>query len=319
MNSTEREITEKLKSANLVAIFCHVRPDGDALGSGLALCLALKNAGKTAYMCCEDLPPEKFSFLEAMAEVRNELPNVNFDTLISVDCADVTRMGIFANRFKKFKGVTVNIDHHISNDGYAKYNLVYDCPATCEIMTGILKDCGFGITEEISNLLMLGLITDSGNFTHTDVTPKTFETAAYLRGNNADVNKINYQMFSRQPKERALLYGRVMNKIRFALDDKLTFIVITLDDLEATGADKSLTEGFVDFPLTIDGVEVSVSLLEFKKEQYKASLRSKGNVNVNAVATTFGGGGHVLASGCMLFGTLEHVIDKLTYAVYQNL
>ena len=126
-------------------------------------------------------------------------------------------------------------------------------------------------------------------------------------------------MYSRQPNERALLSGRVMNDIRFALEDKLTFIVISAKDMDECAADKSLTEGFVDFPLTIDGVEVSISLMEFKKEQYKVSLRSKGKVNVNAVAANFGGGGHVLASGCMLFGTLEHVIDKLTYAVYQNL
>lgn len=106
-----------------------------------------------------------------------------------------------------------------------------------------------------------------------------------------------------------------MNNIRFALDDKLTFILTTQDALKETGADKSMTEGFVDFPLTIDGVEVSVSLLEVKKRQYKISLRSKGTVNVNAVASTFGGGGHILASGCLLGGLLEEVIEKLTYAV----
>ena len=89
--------------------------------------------------------------------------------------------------------------------------------------------------------------------------------------------------------------------------------------MQETGADKSLTEGFVDFPLTIDGVEVSVALMEAQKDRYKVSLRSKGKVNVNAIATSFGGGGHILASGCMLCGSVEHVIDKLTYAVYQNL
>lgn len=319
MNATIDEIISKLNKSDKVAVFCHARPDGDALGSGLALTLALRNAGKTAYMCCEDLPPEKFSFLPAVSEVKNEIPDIAYDTFIAVDCADVNRLGVFSKQFDKFKGVTVNIDHHVSNEGFAKYNYVVDCPATCEIVTRIFRKAGWRITEEIANLLMLGLITDSGNFTHCDVTAETFETAAYLRSNGADVNLINYNMFSRQPKARANLFGRVMNKIRFALDDKLTFIVISAADMEECGADKSLTEGFVDFPLSVDGVEVSVSLMEFKKEQYKASLRSKGTVNVNAVATAFGGGGHVLASGCMLFGTLEHVIDKLTYAVSQNL
>lgn len=319
-NNSLTEIVEQLKKAKNAVIFCHARPDGDALGAGLALMTALRNAGKTALMCCEDLPPEKFAFLPATEQVKQTLPaNTEYDTFISVDCADVTRMGAFSDAYAKFAGTTVNIDHHISNKGFAKFNYVYECPASCELLTEILVEAGFEITQEIADLLMLGLITDSGNFTHHDVSEKTFNTAAKLRARGADVNLINYNMYSRQPKARALLYGRVMNKIRFALDDKLTFIVTTLEDLKQTGAEKSLTEGFVDFPLTIDGVEVSASLMEVKKRQYKVSLRSKGTVNVNAVASTFGGGGHVLASGCMLIGELEEVIEKITYAVYQNL
>lgn len=320
MNNTLSEIAEQLNKANSVAIFCHARPDGDALGAGLALAVAFRNAGKSAVMCCEDPPPEKFSFLPAVKTVKNALPqNKNYDAFICVDCADVARMGIFTDAFVKFQKTTVNIDHHISNKGYAKYNFVFECPASCELLTDILLATDYEITSEIADLLMLGLITDSGNFTHTDVSEKTYKTAAELRKRGADNNIINYNMYSRQSKKRAILYGRVMNRIRFALDDKLTFIVTSLEDLKATGADKSVTEGFVDFPLSIDGVEVSVSMMEVKNRQYKISLRSKGTVNVNAVASSFGGGGHILASGCMLTGELEEVIEKVTYAVYQNL
>lgn len=320
MNNTLSEIVEQLNKANSVAIFCHARPDGDALGAGLALAVAFRNAGKSAVMCCEDPPPEKFSFLPAVKTVKNALPqNKNYDAFICVDCADVARMGIFTDAFVKFPKTTINIDHHISNKGYAKYNFVFECPASCELLTDILLATDYEITSEIADLLMLGLITDSGNFTHTDVSEKTYKTAAELRKRGADNNLINYNMYSRQSKKRAILYGRVMNRIRFALDDKLTFIVTSLEDLKITGADKSVTEGFVDFPLSIDGVEVSVSMMEVKNRQYKISLRSKGTVNVNAVASSFGGGGHILASGCMLTGELEEVIEKVTYAVYQNL
>lgn len=318
-NNSLEEIIAKLSASQTVAVFCHVRPDGDAIGGGLALCLGLRNLGKTAFMCCDEYDPEKFAFLPVTKEILTELPEAEYDTFVSLDCADITRLGIYQRRYSKLNGVTINIDHHISNDGYAKYNYVSDCPATCEIVTEIFKRAGWEITEDIANLLMLGLITDSGNFTHTDVTPKTYETAAYLRGNGADMNKINYEMFTRQPKARAILYGKVMSKMRFFLADRLALIVISNEDMTKSGATKSMTEGFVDFPLTIDGVEVSASVMEFKEGQYKISLRSKGTVNVNAIAATFGGGGHVLASGCMLFGSLEEVIDKLTYAVYQNL
>lgn len=319
-NNSVAEIAAQIKKSRSVAVFCHARPDGDALGSGLALCRALQNAGKSAIMCCEDLPPEKFSFLPSMKLVRRGLPTKRqYDTFICVDCADVSRTGIFSDAFSKFSGTTINIDHHVSNPCFAKYNLVVVCPASCEIMTDVLRVAELEIDKEIADLLMLGLITDSGNFTHCDVEAKSFETAAYLRGKGADVNLINYNMFKRQPKLRAVLYGRVMSRMRFALDDRLAFIVTTLTDLSETGADKTMTEGFVDFPLTVDGVEVSVSLMEVKKRHYKVSLRSKGKANVNAVASVFGGGGHILASGCMLIGELEEVIEKLTYAVYQNL
>ena len=185
-------------------------------------------------------------------------------------------------------------------------------------MPEVLSAAGFEITAPISNALMLGLITDSGTFTHSDVTAHTFNVAAELRSAGADVNKINYEMFSRQKKARALLFSRALSNLRFALDDRLAFILVTQSALDETGANRSMTEGFVDFPLSVDGVEVAIALLEMKRGQYKASLRSK-RVDVNAVAATFGGGGHVLASGCMLFGEYEEVIDRLTYAVFQHL
>ena len=319
MNNSFDDIIEKLNAAKRVAIFCHARPDGDALGAGLALCLALENAGKKAYMCCEDAPPEKFSFIPSMKKVLQQIPNADYDLFVSVDCADSARMGVFSKHYNKFKKNTINIDHHISNDRYAKLNYVVDCPASCEIITELLIKAGFEITSEIANLLMVGLVADTGNFTHQDVTEKTFKTGAILRSKGADVNLIYYNLYARQPKERALLYGRVMNNIRFALDDKLAYILISKKDIAELNADKSLTEGFVDFPLTIDGVEVSAAILEHGGGQYKVSLRSKGKVNVNAVANAFGGGGHVLASGCMLFGELEEVIERLSYAIYQNL
>ncbi len=311
-------VAARIKKANKAAIFCHARPDGDALGSGLSLCLAMRAAGKTAEFVCEDAPPEKFFFIPEMREVKTSLPQDEYDLYIAVDCADIARMGEFGHAFSRFKGDTVCIDHHISNKGFAKLNCVRVCSATCEIMPEVLSAAGFEITAPMSNALMLGLITDSGTFTHSDVTAHTFNVAAELRSAGADVNKINYEMFSRQKKARALLFSRALSNLRFALDDRLAFILVTQSALDETGANRSMTEGFVDFPLSVDGVEVAIALLEMKRGQYKASLRSK-RVDVNAVAATFGGGGHVLASGCMLFGEYEEVIDRLTYAVFQYL
>lgn len=319
-NNTLAEVAAVLKNCKTAVICCHVRPDGDAIGSGLALTTALENAGKKVYMLCEQLP-ERLCLFPAMERTFQSLPvNLNeIDLFIVVDCADALRLGDFTAHFNAYKGKTLNIDHHISNPHFAKCNYVLpDSTATCEILPEILDAAGFEITKEIADLLTLGLLTDSGNFSHGDVSAKTFSVAAKLRECGANFCDIGYEMFTRQTKPRALLYTKVLSGMRFELDDKLAFITVTQKDFEDTGTDKSHTEGFVDFALSIDGVEVSIALMEVRKNQYKASLRSR-RVNVNAVAERFGGGGHVLASGCMLNGEYEEVIERLTHAVYQQL
>ncbi len=315
-NNSLTEVAIALKRAKNIAIVSHIRPDGDAVGSGFALCLALKNAGKNAYMLCEEEPPARLKILPGMDYV-TQLP-VSADAIdlfVSVDSADLARLGVYAAQFAAFKGETLNIDHHVSNPHFAKINYVQaESTATCEIMPEIFKEAGLEITKPIADLLAMGLLTDSGNFSHKDVSAKTFAVASLLRGCGADMCDIGYEMFVRQTKARALLYTRVLNKMRFALNDKLVFLTVSLKDFEETATDKSQTEGFVDFPISIDGVEVSASVMEVKPNQYKVSLRSR-KVNVNAVAERFGGGGHILASGCMLGGEYEEVIEKLTYAV----
>ncbi len=319
IDNTLEQIVSLVNASNTVGVICHVRPDGDALGSGLAVVLALRKAGKNAYMLCEEPAPDRLKIFPAMDDVLTCLPSgVDFDLLISVDCADLNRLGVFASAFRKFKGKTINIDHHISNDKFAKINYVRECTATCEIIPEILKAAGIPVDREIADLLTMGLLTDSGNFTHKDVSANTFAVASELRAAGADFPGIGYEMFTRQSKNRALLYVRVLNSMRFCLDDRLVFMTVTQKDLRETRTDKSQTEGFVDYPLSIEGVDVSVALMEVKKGQYKASLRSK-SADVNAVASEFGGGGHLLASGCMLFGEYEEVIERLTYAVFKQL
>lgn len=315
-NTPPANVAAILKKSKNVAVVCHVRPDGDAIGSGLALCAALKNAGKNAYMLCEEPLPERLVIFDNM-QICLELPVSidEIDLFVSVDSADVSRIGKFAPLFEAFKGNTLNIDHHISNPGFAKFNYVLaNSTATCEILPEIFNAAGFEIDKNIADLLAMGLITDSGNFSHRDVSAKTFAVASLLREKGADTCYIGYEMFTRQTKGRAKLYARAINKLRFEYDDRIVFLTVTQSDFEETGTDKSHTEGFVDFGLSVDGVEVSVALMEVKKNQYKVSLRSK-RADVNAVAEKFGGGGHILASGCMLFGEYEEVIERLGYAI----
>ena len=135
----------------------------------------------------------------------------------------------------------------------------------------------------------------------------------------ADIRYYNYQLFKRQPKERAKLFAMTMSGLRYFFDNRFALIVITQENMQKCNADNGMTEGFVEFPLNIDGVEVAASIMEVKPRNYKISLRSKEYADVNKIAGTFGGGGHVRAAGCMLFGEVEEVIDRLSYAVSQYL
>lgn len=315
-----REIAEVIKGIKSAVIFTHTRPDGDTIGSGLALFYALRQLNISCEICNDSDIPEKFQFLPGAGLFRKTPTLSDAEAYIAVDSAEVKRLGMLEPVFSRAgKRITLNIDHHISNTGYAKYNFVRACAANCRNMAELLSLLDVTIDKPIADALMLGLVTDSGNFSHSDVDGDVFRTAGTLMDAGADVDTITYQTFRKQSKARAALYAATMSGIRYLLDDRLAVIVVRRAMLEKYGADQSVTEGFVDFPLSVDGVEVAVAMLEVKYRQYKLSLRSKGKVNVNKVASVYGGGGHILASGCMLFGEEEEVIDRVRYTVSQFL
>lgn len=318
MSETLKEFAlalSKVKSATIVA---HMRPDGDTLGSALSLSVVLRSLGIRNEVVCESVVPDTFLSLPGAREIKKE-PTFDAEAIVCVDCSDENRTGALADWLIKSKRKKFNIDHHVSNTRFGDYNYVRTCSANCQNMAELYRLLGAEVDKDAANLLMVGLLTDSGSFTHSDVDAETMRTAAFLLERGADISALTYHLFRRQRKERFLLNTRIMAKARFALEDRLAFIAVTQDDLAAVGAKQEMTEGFVDYPLTVDSVEVSIALLEVKKRTYKVSLRSKGTVNVNEVASCYGGGGHVLASGCMVFGELEEVIDKLTYTVSQRL
>jgi phosphoesterase RecJ-like protein len=171
----------------------------------------------------------------------------------------------------------------------------------------------------MAEYLLIGLLTDSGNFSHDDVTEETLLLASKLVKAGANIRYYHYMLFKKQPKARAALFAKTMSGMRYYHNERFALIVVSKENMDACGADNGMTEGFVDFPLNVDTVEVAASLMEMKKGQYKISLRSKEYVDVNQIAGVYGGGGHVRAAGCMLFGDLEEVIDRLSYTVSQYL
>lgn len=320
-NCTLENIANILKEAKSVVIVTHMRPDGDAFGSALSLSCALTALSIKNQVCVETEVPSNLRFVRGIGDVQ-KYPVGEYDTIIAVDCADMQRLGLLTDTFlfAPRKNVrTINVDHHISNTRYASCNYVRVCASNCINMAELIERLGVTIDKAMAEYLLMGILTDSGNFSHDDVNEETLLLASKLVKAGADIRYYNYMLFKRQPKARAKLFARVMNGIRYFHDERMALIVITKADMDECEADNGMTEGFVDFPLNVDTVEVACSLMEVKPRQYKVSLRSKEYADVNAVAGIFGGGGHVRASGCMLFGELEEVVDKLQYAVSQYL
>ena len=321
MVSTLEQIADRLRHAKSVAIFSHMNPDGDALGGALALARALDFMDIRAQVCVESDLPSNLRFVEGLDKVAKK-PVEEYDLLVCVDCSEVQRLGALSEEFflaQRKKIDTVNIDHHVSNHGFCKYDYVRNCAANCMHIATLIEYMGAPFDKKTAEFLLLGLLTDTGNFSHDDVDEECFLLGAKLVQAGADISKFNYELFKKQPKERAKLFGKAMSSIRYYHEDRFAVIVISQQLLNECGAEPSMTEGFVDFPLSVGTVEVAASLMERKKGQWKISLRTKTYADANKIAGVYGGGGHIRASGCMLFGDVEEVLDKLSYTVSQYL
>jgi phosphoesterase RecJ-like protein len=300
-------IGEKIDEAKSIAILCHIRPDGDTLGSALSLKNAVQK-GRKCDVYCDDGIPGKFDFLKGFQEIKSGEMG-RYDLMICVDCSDLNRLGRYSS-VVKYHNNTINIDHHISNEKFAHINCVMDMSSTCEIIFNLIKFLGIEPDAEVYKCLYCGLSTDTGNFSHSNTTHATFEVAAELVKHIGDVSLITQRLYKDISKSRLLLLGHVLSNIKFYIGDKMAILTVFLNDLERFGCTGHDTEGFVDYAINIIGVEVGAILLECERGGYKVSLRSK-RADVCKIASQFGGGGHIHASGCMLFGDYEEAVDKL--------
>ena len=194
------QIANRIKQAKQVAIFTHMRPDGDAYGSALALACALDGLGIACEVCVESDMPSNLAFLAGIERVQ-KAPKKDFDLLVTVDCSDEQRLGNLVESFflaKRKKIDVINIDHHVSNTRFGKYNFVKSCAANCMHIASLISYLGVSLDKKIAEYLLVGLLTDSGNFSHDDVEAETFLLAAKLVAAGADICHYNYQLFKKQ-------------------------------------------------------------------------------------------------------------------------
>lgn len=297
-------ISELLKGDNIV-LLCHENPDGDAIGSTLALYHALRKIGKDVDIVISD-PPLRFSFVEGYQDIKS-CSSKKYSIGIVLDTANKERVNnpndILCNIDK-----LIVIDHHTSNTGYGNMNYVLNSPACCQIVYDLIKMMNIEIDSLIGIPLVTGIITDTGGFANRDVTAETFIVMSVL-SKIVNISSVYKKVLGTVTKSAFELKKIAMDHLEFYKDGKIAFSYITYEEIEKVGARRDECSILVNIGREIEGVEVSIFVRVYE-DSLRVSLRST-NIDVNSIASTFGGGGHINAAGITTMMKFEDLKSKL--------
>lgn len=302
------DIARHISLSKSLGIVTHIMPDGDAVGSALALALALNKKGMHPVVIKNDTIPKKYSFLPGQhLMVEYENLSKNTETLVVLDCGDADRLGKYREFMKKANTI-INIDHHISNTMFGNMNLVdNNAAATAEIVYQLIKLMGVEPDEDIGTCLYTAIIADTGGFRYANTTSITHAISGELINVGVKTNYIARKVFNSRSFSKTKLIGKAIESINMYHEDKTAIMVVTREILDQTGSSKDEMEGLIDFARDINGVEVAVLIKEVEEDEYKVGFRSIDYIDVSKIAGIFGGGGHQKASGCTIKGSLEYV------------
>lgn len=313
-------IIETIREHQSFCIVGHIRPDGDCIGSQLALAMALQNEGKQVLCWNEDAAPAKLKFLDSTGIFARPKRGETFDCVIATDCASLARLGKSADCIANRK-VFINIDHHESNTRYADINWVSAREAsTGELIFRLLKIARWPITKPIADNLFTAVSTDTGSFQYANTRPGTFHTGAELVTRGANLARICEEVYQSFPLSRVRLLKHVYNKFRLTQDNQIAWFWLKKADFSRTGADTNDSEGLIDHIRAIEPVVVACVFEELDAEMTRLSLRSKNSqVNVSDIAAQFGGGGHSAAAGARIPGKPLAVQRRVLAAIKKAL
>lgn len=315
--TTIEQVAEILQKSQKVALFAHTNPDGDAIGSSIALCAALRDMGKICEIFCDSALSKKLlSFSIPSIEIHKDFFG-KYDLFVAVDCGDIFRLGEFAGIYNGFTN-TLTIDHHFTTNYYSKYNYVINASATAEIVFDILNLLKCPITTDIATQLFIGISTDTGNFSHPNTTSKCFLVASELAKHSIPIAPINRVYYKSKSLALIRLIGRVTTRMRSYFDDRFCLIYITQQDLKDFGLGNDAATDIVNYGINVETAIVAASIFEYKANTYKISMRGKDFV-IRDICEFYGGGGHNFAAGCQISGFFEDVVDKLVKSVGDKL
>ena len=294
-------------------LMAHVAPDGDTLGSCLALQKLLQQLGKQAWVVCDDPLPHLYAFLPGADGLLAPDAAVDAQAFVAVDCADVGRTGSQWDRVGTKPSLC--IDHHITNPGFADVNYIEDCAATGELITLLYDAFGQPINPEVGACLYTAIATDTGNFAYSSVTPRTFALMGKVMESGFDLPECNRLIYRNQRLQKLRMTARTVENAKLYRDGQVIVATLSKAETEAVDGLKADAEGIIDSLRDVETVVAACFLREEGENEVKVSLRSKARVDCAALARAMGGGGHIRAAGATLYTSLEQAEEQVTKAL----
>ncbi|HKL11654.1 MAG TPA: bifunctional oligoribonuclease/PAP phosphatase NrnA [Clostridia bacterium] len=303
------DIVMRINEAKRILIIPHIMPDGDTIGSSIALKLALQKIGKTVCVHNIDPLPDDISFIgtEYIADATDFVASA--DLVIALDSSDKNRLSVPFEDICEFD--IINIDHHRTNENYGLLNLVLpDASATGEIIYNLIVEMGIEMDAEIAENLYIAISTDTGRFLYSNTHPETMKIAAKLLETGIDIDNLNIQLYQNQPYDKVMFESEAMLSMKLYYKRKLSVVCLEKSLFEKYGLNHTASDGIVERARNIRGVDISFLLKEVD-DSVKVSMRSKGDFDVSKIAGIFGGGGHKNAAGFITIHPLSEISKRL--------
>jgi phosphoesterase RecJ-like protein len=311
------EIVDAIGSRRRFVISSHSRPDGDSIGSQLAMAYALRALGKEAVVVNADAPPPPLMQFPGVPDIRiADRVEGEFDAAIVMECGDLARTGVQGlNRF-----FVINIDHHPGNTGYGQLNWYDPSAAACgEMVFDLARALAVPLTLEIAIHVYLAILTDTGSFHYSSISPRTFEICRKTLEAGVDPVLVARNVYDSNNMGRLKLFGTVLSAMQIDSTGRIAIVYVDHEMARSAGGTYEDTEGLINLPLTVKEIQAVVFFKQIEGDEYRVSLRSKGDIDIGAIAKEFGGGGHKNASGCTVSGGIDALqktfIEKMEQAI----
>ena len=300
--TTRAQIADAIRGRQRFVVASHARPDGDAIGSSLAMAYALRHMGKDVRVVSRDAPPPPMLAFPGVPEIEvtSQVDDPG-DAIIVMECGDVKRTGIDGLE----RGYVINIDHHPGNTMYGALNWFDLSAAACgEMVFDLVQELGVRLTTEIATHVYIAILTDTGSFHYSNITPRTFDICRQCMEAGVSPPTVARSIFDSNNLGRLKLFGAVLSRMQLDGSGRIAIVFVDEQLVRDCGGTYEDTEGLINLPLTVKEILAVVFFKESGPGDWRVSLRSKGDIDVNAIAKEFGGGGHKNASGCSARGEL---------------